>query len=238
MELANDVMRSIANEYGWPDFHSAVRSEVKLPSDTLKQYAGAYQLRPGIYLTITLSGDQLLSQLTGQEPVPLFAEANDKLFPKVVDAELDFVRGPGGKVSSLVLHQGGHDMSMARLNDADAKRIVDESAARTALAAQRFNDQKPTPGAEAAIRQSIADILAGQPKYDHMSPGLADVTRQQLPQLKTIFANLGAIKSVTFKRVEKGGADVYKIEFEHGSTEWHIIIAPNGTIDSLGFRPL
>jgi len=49
---------------------------------------------------------------------------------------------------------------------------------------------------------------------------------------------LGAIKSVTFKRVEKRGADVYDIEFEHGSTEWQIIMAPDGTIDSLGFRPL
>jgi CubicO group peptidase (beta-lactamase class C family) len=237
-ELATDIMRSIANEYGWPDFHSAARTEVNLSSDALKQYVGAYQMRPGIYMTIMLSGDQLVSQLTGQESVPLFAEANDKFFPKVVDAELDFVRDAGGKVSSLVLHQDGRDMSMARLNDAETKRIADESAARTGLAAQRFKNQKPTPGAEAAIRQNIADILAGQPKYDRMSPGLADVTRQQLPQLETIFANLGAIKSVTFKRVDKNGADVYDIEFEHGSTEWQIIMAPDGTIDSVGFRPL
>lgn len=237
--LAADIMRSIANEYGWPDFHSTVREELKLSSDVLKQYVGAYQMAPGIYVTITLSGDQLLSQRTGQESVPLFAEANDKFFLKVVDAEVDFVKDTSGKVSSLVLHQNGHrDMSMARLNDAEAKRITDESAARTALAAQRFKDQKPTPGAEAAIRQNIADVLAGQPKYNRMSPGLAGVTRQQLPQLKTIFADLGAIKSVAFKRVEKNGADVYDVEFEHGSTEWQIIMAPDGTIDSLGFGRL
>jgi hypothetical protein len=142
------------------------------------------------------------------------------------------------KISSLVLHQYGHDTSMTRLNDAEAKQIADQSAAHTALAAQRFKDQKPTPGAEAAIRQNIADIVAGQPKYDRMSPGLAGVTRQQLPQLKSIFANLCAIKSVTFKHVEKNGADVYDIDFEHGSTEWQIILAPDGTIDTLGFRPL
>ena len=237
--LATEIMRSIANEYGWPDFHSALRTEVKLSSDTLKQYVGTYQMGPGLYLTITLTGDQLVSQLTGQGSVPLFAETNHKFFPKMVDAELEFVKDTGGKVTSLVLHQNGQeDMSMARLNDAEAKRIADESAARAALAAQRFEDQKPTPGAEAAIRQNIADILAGQPKYDRMSPRLADVTRQQLPQLKTIFANLGTIKSVTFKRVEKTGADVYDIEFEHGLTEWRISVAPDGTIDSLGFRRL
>jgi len=238
MELATDVMRSIANEYGWPDFHSAVRAEVKLSADALRLYVGAYQMRPGVYMTITLTSNQLVSQLTGQESVPLFAEGNDKFFPKVVDAEIDFVKDAGRKVSSLVLHQGGRDMSMPRLNDAEGKRIADESAARSALAEQRFKNQKPTPGAEAAIRQNIVDILAGQPQYDRMSPGLADVTRQQLPQLKTIFTNLGAIKLVTFKRVEKNGDDVYDIEFEHGLTEWHIIMSPDGIIDSLGFRPL
>lgn len=236
--LAAQVMRSIANEYGWPDFHSAVRKEVKVSSDTLKHYVGAYQMRPGIYMTITLKGDQLVSQLTGQESVPLYAEANDKFFPTKVNAQLGFVKDAGGHISSLVLHQNGHDISMSRLNDAESKRILEETAASDALAAQHFKDQKPTPGAEAAIRQNIADILAGQPKYDHMSPALAAVTRQQLPQLKTIFTNLGAIKSVTFKRVEKNGADVYDIEFEHGSTEWQIMMAPDGTIERLGFHPL
>lgn len=238
IRLANDVMRSIANEYGWPDYHSAMRTEIKLPPDTLKQYVGAYQMAPNVYLTVTLNGDQLAGQLSNQDPIPLFAESDSKFFPKVVDAEVEFVKDAGGKVTSAVLHQNGHDTSMTKLNDAEAKRITDESAASAAGAAQRFKDQKPAPGAEDAIRQSIADILAGQPKYDRMSPGLADVTRQQLPQLKTILGNLGAIQSVTFKDVDKNGADVYDIKFEHGSTEWQIILAPDGIINSLGFRPL
>jgi CubicO group peptidase (beta-lactamase class C family) len=236
--LATEVMRSIANEYGWPDFRSVVRTEVSLPSDVLKLYVGAYQMRPGIYMTITLNGDQLVSQLTGQEPVPLYAEANDKFFSTKVNAQLDFDKDASGHISSLVVHQNGRDITMTRLNDMEAKHILEESVASDALAAEHFKDQKPTQGTEAAIRQNIADILAGQPKYDRMSPALAAVTRQQLPQLKTIFTNLAAIKSVTFKRVEKNGADVYYIEFEHGSTEWQIMMAPDGTIERLGFRPL
>ena len=145
--LATEIMRSIANEYGWPDFHSALRTEVKLSSDTLRQYVGAYQTARGAYMTITLTGDQLVTQRTGEDPLPLFAEADGKFFQKAFDAELDFVKDAGGRVSSLVLHQNGRDISMARLSDAEAKRIADESAARAALASQRFKDQKPTPGA-------------------------------------------------------------------------------------------
>jgi len=234
--LASEVMRSIANEYGWPDFHSAVHTSVKLPTEALKQYVGAYQMRPGLYMTITMSGEQLMSRLGGQDALPIFAEATDRFFPKVVDSEIGFVKDASGKVTTLVLHQNGHDTPMNRLSDAEGKRIIDESAARAALAAQRFKDQKPAPGAEDTIRQDIADIIAGQPKYERMSPGLAEVTRQQLPQLKTIFGNLGKIKSFTFKRVEKNGADVYDIEFEHGSTEWQIVMTSDGILDSVGFR--
>jgi len=37
-------------------------------------------------------------------------------------------------------------------------------------------------------------------------------------------------------RVEKNGADVYDIEFEHGSTEWQIVMTSDGILDSVGFR--
>jgi RNA polymerase-interacting CarD/CdnL/TRCF family regulator len=71
-----------------------------------------------------------------------------------------------------------------------------------------------------------------------MSAGLAAATRQQLDGVKALFAGMGAVKSVTFKSVEQSGADVYVVEFEHGSTEWRIILAPDGKIDMLGFRPI
>jgi hypothetical protein len=236
--LAAEVMRGIANEYGWPDFHSAVRTKVKLPAEALQPYVGVYQMSTAIYMTVTLNGDQLASRITGQDALPLFAEGNEKFFPTAVDSEIEFVKDAGGKVLRLVVHQNGHDVPMTRLSDAEAKRVSDQSAARDALAAQRFESQKPTPGAENAIRQNIADIVAGQPKYDRMSPGLAEVVRQQLPQLKTIFANYGTIKTMTFKHVERDGSDVYAIEFEHASTEWHIFLMPDQTVDFLSFRPM
>ena len=63
-------------------------------------------------MTIRLSDEQLISRLTGQGDVPLFAEADGKFFPKVVQAELDFVKDADGKVTALILHQNGHDVTM------------------------------------------------------------------------------------------------------------------------------
>lgn len=211
---------------------------ITLPPEKLARYVGIYQLPGGKVMTVTLENGQLISQITGQPKVPLFALADGKFFPKVVDADLDFVKDAAGKVTSLTLHQNGNDVSMARLGDAEAKRVADENAARDALAAKRFAEQKPAEGTEAALRKDIVDLAAGTPDYNAMSPGLAAATRQQLDKIKTLFASLGAVKSVTFKSVERNGADVYAVEFEHGSTEWRIIMAPDGKIDTLNFRSL
>jgi hypothetical protein len=127
---------------------------------------------------------------------------------------------------------------MNRLDDAAVKRAADEAATKAASAAKRFEAQVAAPGGEAAIRQDIADLLAGTPRYDQMSPGLANATRQQLAHLTPLLTGLGALKSVEFMGVEQNGADSYHVEFEHGATEWRIIMAPDGKIDSLNFHPI
>ena len=57
------------------------KREVKVSPDVSNEYVGAYQMAPGTYITTALSGDHLGGQLTGQETMPLFAEAKEKFFP-------------------------------------------------------------------------------------------------------------------------------------------------------------
>lgn len=109
MEIANELMRSIAAEYGWPDFQPVVRSLVKLDRSVLERYTGTYMATPTFSVAYTLEGDQLFAQATGQKKFPIFPESESKFFMKVVDAELEFHTDGKGKVDYLVLHQGGHD---------------------------------------------------------------------------------------------------------------------------------
>jgi hypothetical protein len=90
------------------------RQAITLPRATLEPYVGTYELRPGFDLAITLEGDQLMSQATGQAALPLFAESEAKFFPKVVDAQIEFFKDANGMVTHLVLHQGGRDIKGLR----------------------------------------------------------------------------------------------------------------------------
>lgn len=112
--LGDEIMRSIAAEYGWPDYHASVRTRIKVDSNILARYAGTFELNKGFDLVVTLEKDQLMAQATGQESVPIYAESETEFFSTASSAEIEFFKDDVGKVNYLVLHQGGHDVRAAR----------------------------------------------------------------------------------------------------------------------------
>jgi CubicO group peptidase (beta-lactamase class C family) len=90
------------------------RVEISLPPEVLSEYEGTYQFGPAFAITIFLGDGGLISQATGQPTVPIYALGDDKFFPRVVDAELEFVRGEGGEIEALILRQGGRETRAPR----------------------------------------------------------------------------------------------------------------------------
>lgn len=83
------------------------RAEITLPADTLRGYVGTFRLAPTFAITITHENGALHLQATNQPKVPLFAEAMDRFFLRVVDAQIEFVRDSTGRVNELILVQNG-----------------------------------------------------------------------------------------------------------------------------------
>lgn len=84
---------------------------------TAKQaFVGQYQLAPNFILTVTLDGNQLYAQATGQQRSGIFPESPTRFFLKVVDAQLDFDLGPDRRPTSVTLHQNGRDRLAKRIN--------------------------------------------------------------------------------------------------------------------------
>lgn len=211
------------------------RKEITLDPQTLTRYVGAYQMGPGPNMLITLENNQLMSKLGNQGAIPIFPESKTMFFPKVVNAELEFARDDDrGRPTELILHQNGRDMSFKRLDDAQAKTLLDAAAAF----ARRFKDQTAAPGSGAALRKMVEDLIAGKPDYGQMSPGLADATRQQLPQMQSTLSKLGAMQSMAFKGVGPAGPDIYTLKFENGALEYRIWLGADGKIEGANVRPI
>ena len=233
-QLAAEILRTIAHEYGWPDFGPVERAITKVDPKILVRYVGAYRLSPNVTIQIDREGDQLFQQRTGQGRVPIFPQSDREFFLKVAPEQLSFELDANGKATELVVRQDAGEQRAKRLGEADERRIAEEAAAL----AQRIKEQKPAPGGEAALRRNIEELRRGEPDYSQMSTSLADVTRQQLGTLKAMMVQFGAVQSVTFKGVGPGGRDIYEVKFENGLTEWRIGMMADGKIEGIGFRTM
>jgi CubicO group peptidase (beta-lactamase class C family) len=83
--------------------------ETPLPASTLARYVGTYQMPGNAELSVTLDGNQLKAQLTGQPAFPIFAESETVFFYKVVEATLEFQKDASGAVTAVRLRQGPID---------------------------------------------------------------------------------------------------------------------------------
>jgi CubicO group peptidase (beta-lactamase class C family) len=93
------------------------RKEITLTPEQLKPFVGRYSLTPEVNVDITLEGNQLQTQLTGQPKFPLFGESPTSFFLKVVEAEVKFEKDASGKVIQLTIHQGGRDTVAKKVSD-------------------------------------------------------------------------------------------------------------------------
>jgi len=106
-ELTTEILRSVAAEYGWPDFHPRERVIVKVDPAIYDSYVGEYEIAPGFILFVTREGDKLFSRampiptppsMTDQPKSEMFPESETTFFVKDADAQFTFVRNDKGQV--------------------------------------------------------------------------------------------------------------------------------------------
>ena len=206
------------------------RDEIAVDAATLDGYVGFYQPEHEAVFTVTREAGRLVTRLTGQPSLPIFAESATEFFAKAVNAQISFVTDATGHATSLVLHQRGKDYSMKRIDAATAQSIENRTA-------ERVKDQTANPGSEPALRRLIDGIITGNPNYAEMSGTLADATRQQLPNLQATHQDLGAIESIQFLGVSRQGEDVYTVRHDNGASHWKIALDSRGIISSAWVTP-
>ena len=228
--LVGLMLAAGAAEVAPPNGDKPERHEVSVDPKTLDLYVGHYRLAESAIMTVTRDGSRLTIQLTGQSPLPIYAESPNRFFAKAVDAQLTFMTGADGMATALTLHQNGRDMTMSRLDDETARRVASERAAR-------FASQTPRPGSEAVLRALVEGIIAGNPPYDRMGPELAQAVRQQQPVMSRMLAGKGAVTAIRFSGVDPNGGDVFAVLQERGASRWQILLDDKGLATGAWMTP-
>jgi CubicO group peptidase (beta-lactamase class C family) len=209
------------------------RKRVSVAAAALARTAGQYQLNATTVATVTVEGSRSFLQMGSGPRMEIYAAGQNRFFRAMPDGDLEFAGDAGAPAAELVMHPVNTGNAPTR-----AKRVSPEEVKRMASALEARRQAKtPDPRSEAALRKSIADVLAGTPDYESMAVGLANATRQQLPAIRNMLTGFGALKTVTFTEVGAGGMDVYKVEFEKGNVTWRIMMNDDGKIAGMNFQP-
>ena len=89
---------------------------VAVTEEDMAKLLGAYQLAPGVTITIARQEAGLIAQITGQPPFPLFAKSSTEFLLKAVGATVTFAMGDDGKVTSLTVHQNGQEQEAKKIS--------------------------------------------------------------------------------------------------------------------------
>jgi len=105
--VARDIM---AIYYGHRYEIPAVQTVAKVDPAIFDQYVGKYELRPGTILIITREGNSLMAQPEGGRKLEVFPSSETKFFATTPALAMNFVKGTDGKVTHVVVVQGGGEM--------------------------------------------------------------------------------------------------------------------------------
>ena len=85
------------------------RTPVRLSAETLARYVGRYDMSETNRLIVTLEGDRLFGEMTGQRRFEMFAEAETRFFLTVAAVQISFIEDGAGRIDRAVIHQFGND---------------------------------------------------------------------------------------------------------------------------------
>jgi CubicO group peptidase (beta-lactamase class C family) len=159
--IINDILRAIANEYGWPDFKSTIRKRISVSPDVLNQYTGVYQLEPNVNLEVTLKDNQLMAQATGQYKFALYAMSETRFFPTVVKAEVEFIKDESGKVTHLIFSQGGNNTKAVKTSaKVPEKKEIKEIKLSTDILSQYVGTYELQPGYDFVVTLEGGQLIS------------------------------------------------------------------------------
>lgn len=89
--------------------------EITLDAKILDRYVGRYRFSPDVVLTITREGGHLFVQENEERKQELAAESENEFVSKVADDKFSFEMNSEGRAIAMVLHTGGKDIRMKRV---------------------------------------------------------------------------------------------------------------------------
>jgi hypothetical protein len=95
--------------------YTPYRANVKLPVSVLQQYTGEYKGKVDAIFTLENGRLKVESPTVNLPKTNLYAANDHHFFLKIMDTDIDFVRGPDGKIIKAVLNDEGDHYELTKV---------------------------------------------------------------------------------------------------------------------------
>lgn len=112
-QLAAEILRGIAREYGWPDFKPTEHVAVKVSSEVLKSYVGEYEINGKV--VVTIENGRLYLQPPNSEKEELLASSETEFFLTSQNVRLIFKKDSHGVVTGVTAYFGAQVLEGKKL---------------------------------------------------------------------------------------------------------------------------
>jgi CubicO group peptidase (beta-lactamase class C family) len=112
-ELLGELMCSVAQEYGWPDFHPQEHALVRVPPTTMRAYAGRYRLPDGSRLVVMLKDNRAYLEGIAPDPQEILPESSTQFF--ILSDQTTFRFSKGDPAPSITIYDGGEVLVANRI---------------------------------------------------------------------------------------------------------------------------
>ncbi|MBO0779963.1 MAG: serine hydrolase [Ktedonobacteraceae bacterium] len=112
--VAQELVRSIAQEYAWPDYLPN-RLAATVDPQIYDAYVGDYEFHPGFSFTVSKGVAELFLEVPHQMPIALQPSSETTFFARTVNSEILFTKHEEGEVTGLVLKQEHRETSAKKV---------------------------------------------------------------------------------------------------------------------------
>ena len=108
----------IAEAFAWNEMEKQTSLiATVVPVDSLKVYTGRFDFMNSAVMQITLEGNKLFAQLSGQGKFEIFPSSQNEFFWKVVDARIKFIKNDSGVISHAIFRQNGQELNVKKMKE-------------------------------------------------------------------------------------------------------------------------
>ena len=120
LDLMPEIMRSLAVEYGWPDFKPVEREAAAVAAAQLEALAGTYQFTPADRIKVMVGNGCLFAEPVfippdGKGRAVFYPESALSYFSTDTDVTLTFSRDAAGKITGLTWRKGENKRQARKL---------------------------------------------------------------------------------------------------------------------------